>query len=710
MSTNDTTLIAPRHQPLWVKLLAGLVVFLVLVALLLAFFPWDVLRGPLNRYVSERTGRHFEITRKLDVKLGRTTRVFADGVEFANPDWAHDKNLVTAESAEVQIELLPLLRRRIELPLIELHKPVLGLQVEPDGRKSWSLGKDDSDPRNIPNIGALVVDNGSARIIASGHGADIQTDFAIDAATSEGAQQMPLTFKAKGTWKNEPFTASGRTGNVLYLDKELRAPFPVRVKAVAGGTMLDANGAVSSIATFDGADVNFDLRGRDLSTLYKLLGVVLPATPRYALKGHLVRQGEVWHATGLNGKLGNTDLAGDLDFDRTNDVPHLSGKLSSKSLDFDDLAPIVGLPEQPRSAAAMPDVAPGVAKERVVHDTGHKVLPTAQIDLARLKAMTADVHYTAVRIVNARGLPLDRMTVQVKLGDGVLKLDPVNLGVASGTLAGAITVNGNSNPAIAEVHLDARALELNKLFPRLKITQASFGKMHGDIDLKGRGNSVAKMLGSSSGNVSMLMGRGQISNLLLEFAGLDGGEIIKFLIRGDKNVVLRCGAASFDVKDGLMTSRAFVFDTDDTIIYGGGTISLANESLDLALRPYPKDMSILALRSPLKLAGTFDAPKAGVDKGALASRAGTALILGAINPLLALAATVETGPGKDANCREVLRGAASTDMQARVAIMAREGDSKAMGAPGSPGAQEKPTFWQRVFGPRKAASTPAATQ
>jgi hypothetical protein len=150
------------------------------------------------------------------------------------------------------------------------------------------------------------------------------------------------------------------------------------------------------------------------------------------------------------------------------------------------------------------------------------------------------------------------------------------------------------------------------------------------------------------------MGEGQISNLLLEVAGLDGGEIIKFLLRGDRNVQLRCAAAAFDVKQGVMTSRAIVLDTVDTVILGTGTVGLADESLNLVLRPSPKDGSILSLRSPLKITGSFGAPRAGPDKAALAGRAGIALALGALNPLLALAATIETGPGVDANCPQVL--------------------------------------------------------
>jgi uncharacterized protein involved in outer membrane biogenesis len=299
------------------------------------------------------------------------------------------------------------------------------------------------------------------------------------------------------------------------------------------------------------------------------------------------------------------------------------------------------------------------------------VLPVAALDLARLKRMDADVSYAATRVTHAKQLPLDRMDVHVRLGGGVLQLDPMKLGVAGGRVAGRIRIDGNSNPAMAEAHIDARALELNKLFPGVKLTQASFGKIHGDIDLKGRGNSVAQMLGTSSGEVALLMGRGQISNLLMELAGIDGAEILKFLMGGDQNVTLRCAAAAFDVKRGLMSSRALVLDTTDTVVYGDGQVSLADEAMDLTLRPYPKDMSILSLRSPLKVSGSFAGPKVGPDKGALAGRAGLALALGAVNPLLALAATVETGPGQDSNCGPALREASSPYAAARIAAMSQ---------------------------------------
>lgn len=649
-------------QPAWrmsrgmVRALAVTVGVVVLIVAVVMFFPWDLLRGPVSRYVSEQTGRQFEITRRLDVKPGWNTRVRLDGVTFANPEWARDRYLLQAESAEFEIRLMPLLLGRLELPSLVLHAPQLGLQEEQDGRRTWALGRDTSDPGTVPHIGSLEVDKGELHYIAAKHGADIRLEFEI---SPEAGNALPLKYDAKGRWQGQPFAANGRTGSVLVLNAPLREPFPLQINAVAGNTSLRATGTLASLASIDGADATFELRGANLADLYGLVGVVLPETPRYAVNGQVNRQGQVWNVKSIRGRLGQSDLAGDLAFDRSQAVPLLTGKLQSRVLDFDDLAPLVGLPEQPRSVAAGPVVpaVAGVQAKPAAANTGApsgRVLPTATLDVQRLRAMDADVRYSAARISNVRALPLERADIHIQLKAGVLNLDPLKLGVAGGQLSGRLRINATSDPAAVAVNLDARGLQLNRLFPAVESTRSSLGRVTGNIDLNGRGNSAARMLATASGDMALLMGEGQISNLLLEVAGLDGGEIIKFLLRGDRNVQLRCAAAAFDVKQGVMTSRAIVLDTVDTVIMGTGTISLADESLNLVLRPSPKDGSILSLRSPLKITGTFGAPRAGPDKAALAGRAGIALALGALNPLLALAATIETGPGVDANCPQVL--------------------------------------------------------
>ena len=664
------------QYPILRRMLVGVAALIAVVILLVFFFPWDALRGPINRYVSGQLGRRFEITQHLAVHLqpypwGRTT-VRADGVEFANPEWADEPYLVKAASAEFEIKLWPLLIGVVDMPRVSLVEPSISLQIEPDGRRTWALSRDTSDANATPNIGALTIDQGTVKYRARAQGADMTVRFSLAQEAAAPASNtlapgpasalvsLPLSYQATGKWKNESFTASGRAGGVLQLSQNIKESFPLEINAVAGKTTLKAKGSIENLVELSGLDASFDIHGNNLEELYKLLGVVLPSTPPYKLRGNLQKHGKVWSASKMNGMLGGSDLSGNLSFDTSGTTPLLTGKVQSKLLDFVDLRPVIGLPVR---ASATSTATPANASRKVLPtatpaNASRKVLPTATLDLVRLKAMNADVYYSAADIRHVEQLPLDKGSVHVKLNNGVLQLAPVALGVAGGSLAGRITIDANAVPASFETKLDVVAVQLNKLFPTIETTKSSLGKISGKIDLKGRGNSAAQMLGSASGDVAVLMGKGEISNILLEFAGLDGGEVIKFLLLGDRNVQLRCAAAAFQVRQGLMSSKTIVLDTTDTVINGSGTISLANETLDIMLYPQPKDRSVLSLRSPLKISGTFAVPSAGPDKLALAGRAGLTLALGLINPLLALAATVETGPGQDADCSRVLAIAA----------------------------------------------------
>ncbi|MDO9404943.1 MAG: AsmA family protein [Polaromonas sp.] len=660
---------AVRHGRLK-KILVTILAVLVLLVLLVIFFPWDWLRGPINRYVSEQTGRRFEITRHLDVKLGRTVTVFADGIEFANPEWAKNPYLLKAEGAEFDIRFWPLLSGKVELPRIALKQPEVGLQAEPDGRRTWVLSRDtkDTGSGSAPVIGSLLVDNGTLTYVASAQGADITAGVSL---ANETTGTLPLSFNAVGKWRNEPFKAEGRTGGVLQLSQDIAGSFPLEVDAAAGRTTLKAKGTLTNLTEFAGVDATFDLRGRNLEELYKLLGVVLPSTPPYRLQGKLHKNGDVWSAKDIQGVLGSSDLSGTLDFDASGNVGLLTGKVQSKVLDFEDLAPVIGLPvtkvsgtktvgskqDAPVVSKPAPATTVAAAAKPAKGASAGKVLPTATLDLVRLKAMNADVTYSAASIRHVEQLPLDSGSVHVQLKNGVLLLDPLALGVAGGSVAGRIHIDSTAVPAAVAARLSVRRMELNRLFPTVETTKTSFGRLSGEIDLKSRGNSAAEMLGAANGDVAVLMGRGELSNILLEFMGLDGGEVIKFLARGDRNVQLRCAAAAFDVKQGLMNSKTIVLDTVDTVVSGEGNVSLRDETIDITLRAAPKDRSILSFRSPLKISGTFADPSAFPDKLALAGRVGLAVALGTINPFLALAATIETGPGEDADCGSVLKTA-----------------------------------------------------
>ena len=106
---------------------------------------------------------------------------------------------------------------------------------------------------------------------------------------------------------------------------------------------LKAKGSISSLADLAGIDATFDLQGQNLDDLYKLLGVVLPSTPPYKLRGKLDKQDKLWAVSQIQGMLGKSDLSGALSFDQSAAVPLLTGKVQSKVMDFADLGSVIGM-------------------------------------------------------------------------------------------------------------------------------------------------------------------------------------------------------------------------------------------------------------------------------------------------------------------------------------------------------------------------------
>ncbi|MEO6264258.1 MAG: AsmA family protein, partial [Luteimonas sp.] len=420
--------------------------------------------------------------------------------------------------------------------------------------------------------------------------------------------------------------------------------------AQAGATRAHARGTLLDPLRLRDFDLKLALSGNNLEDLYPLLGLAIPPSPPYSLDGRFTREFKgkttVWHYDGFGGKVGDSDLSGSASVATGGARPYLRANMVSKRLDFDDLAGFIGkAPQAGSGEATNPELAAQAARERA----SARVLPDTPYDLEKLRAMDADVRWKAQRI-NAPKLPLDDMDARLKLENGLLQLTPLNFGVAGGDIRSDIRMDARESPIRTRADITARGLNLGSLLPDVRLAKDAIGKLGGKVALSGSGNSIAKMLANSDGNVALGMGRGQISNLLMEYAGLDIAEVLKFMIRGDRKVPIRCAFGDFSVSDGIMTTRALAFDTTDTIVVGQGNISLRDETLDLKLRPRPKDRSLFVLRSPLIVGGTFKDPSFRPDYARVGLRGAIALALASIAPPAALLVTLELGPGEDANC------------------------------------------------------------
>ena len=634
----------------------GVAVLVLFVAFALLFtFGLSTLRGPISRAVSDATGR--ELTIEGDLRPVWTwlhPRIRAEGVRFDNAKWGKADYLLNAEAVEASISLFPLLAGRVVLPEVHLQGAEVSLEQDSEGRKNWVL-KDDPEEQTKESrfaIRLLTIDNGRLRWEDSYREHSIEADLSTDDAG--------VNFSAEGKYNGMPLKAKGHAGHVLSIRDQV-TPFPIKGEITIGGTSAKLEGTLTGVIGFKGIDLQFErLSGKSMDDLYDIIGLAFPKTSPYTLRGRLQRTNGTWLFENFAGKVGESDLAGSIRVQTGKDKrPFMQGEVTAKVLNFADLGAVVGT-DQPRESGVLPDMP---------------------FSPERWESVDADVKIEAATIRRPKQLPIEKFSTRILMRDRVLTLDPLGFGIAGGRLTGTARLDGNKEPMRSELKMRVQNLQLAKLFPTVKQTQGSIGDLDGLIELAGNGDSVGKMLGSSNGKIGVYMDEGKISRFLMELVALDLWDVARLKMKGDEPIDIRCAIADFAVKDGVASANGLVFDTAVVNVSGGGTINLKTEEMNLELKPQPKDRSIASLRSPLYLRGTFGQPQVGPDMGRLAARGGGSLLMGILNPLLAILPLLEEGKGKDSNCAQLIaQAAASSKPGGKKTAATSSGRSAASGA------------------------------
>ncbi|WP_288502383.1 AsmA family protein [uncultured Pseudomonas sp.] len=670
----------PARIILWT--LTTLLTVLAILVVVIATFDWNRVKPLLNEKVSEALHRPFAINGNLAVHW-RTEpeeggwrawipwpHFTAEDLTLGNPDWLKEPQMVALERVEFRLSPLPLLFHQVSIPRINLTKPTASLTRLADGRANWNFDFGPKDENEAPSkwemdIGAIGFDQGKVsfddqtlkarmKVQIDPLGKPIPFSDIVGKATAEKsapAQDYAFGLKAQGRYKDQPVSGTGKIGGLLAL-KASDQPFPLQADVRIADTHVVLAGTLTDPLNLGALDLRLRLSGASLGNLFPLTGVTLPDTPAYSTDGHLsanlhAEQGATFKYQGFNGKIGDSDIHGDLAYVASKPRPKLTGKLVSNQLLFKDLAPLIGADSNAEQKARG-----GASKQ-----PSDKVLPVEEFRTDRWRAMDADVTFTGKRIVHSEQLPFNDLSAHVILEDGLLRLEPLRFGVAGGNLASRIRLDGRNVPLQGRARLTARGFKLKQLFPSFAPMQSSFGELNGDADITGSGNSVAALLGSANGDLRMLVNDGAISRSLMEIAGLNVGNYIVDKLFGDEDVKINCAAADVGIKDGLASTRLFIFDTENAIIYINGTANFANERLDLKITPESKGLRLFSLRSPLYVRGAFAKPSAGVQAVPLALRGAGMVALGVVaGPAAGLLALVAPSSGDDPNqCTPLLQ-------------------------------------------------------
>lgn len=663
----------PVRILLWTLLvLLGLIIALVIFILT---FDWNRARPYINEKVSESTGRVFAIDGDLALhfKRGLETEtgwrryvprpeISANDVRMSNPDWSRvGPQMASARRIVVSLHPLPLLHKHVIITDLALDAPVIGLQRRADGSNSWTL-KDNGPSTWSVDIERMAFADGKLRYLDDGIALDLRADVSSIAAPAAPAspsdagavQAFGLQFTLGGSYRKAPVTGGGKAGAVLSLEDQ-HTQYPVQANAMLGKNRIAVDGMLTDPKTLSGIDLKLTLGGDSMADLYPLTGVLLPETPPYATHGRLLgrKDGDNWNWTyqDFKGTVGESDIAGTLEYLTRKPRALLRGSVASQQLRLADLGPSIG-------AGAAADKA---AQGKPDRQPAGKALPVMQFDTKHWDALDADVRFKGKKLIRTNDIPLQDIVADIHMKNKVLSLTPLDFGMAGGNITSNISMDGRQNAIAAQIKLAARHLKIRELFPKLQSMQASFGEVNGDAALTGHGNSVSAMLATSNGELGAVVSDGSVSHFILEAAGLNIANAVFVKLFGDEQVHLNCMVSDFGVQNGRADVRRFVLDTDNAVIDITGSVDLAQELLDLDIRPKTKGVRIFSLRTPLYAKGTFEHPDVGPQKGPLALKGGAAVALATVvAPIAAVIPLINPGRTPDTDCAAALAQATAT--------------------------------------------------
>ncbi|WP_207478214.1 AsmA family protein [Arenibaculum pallidiluteum] len=645
----------------WTGIILGGLVLLVVGAALALETRWfrDFAAGK----ASAALGREVTIE-DIDFRWSPPWRpvVRVEGLRIANADWAGSEPMADVGAASVRIDLPKLIGGRIVLPEVEIDRPVLRLARNDQGAANWDLGGDGADdggtdrqagpdtPPTVPEIGRLVIRNGDVAVRDPQTQLDVRTS--VDTVPGpDGTDRLKVA--GGGTFTGKEVALDVTTGSLLAL-ASAENPFPVDGTLRVGDTTANLSGTVADPMRLADTDLTLRIEGQDLAELFPIFGFPSAQTPPFRVSGKLNRRGRVYDVDDLQGRVGDSDIAGSVHMDLSGERPLVTGDLVSKRLDLDDLAGFIGgTPGTGPGETASPEQR----EARRRQEAEGRLIPNSPVNLKTLNAVDVRMRLRGESI-ETPGFPVRGLDATVNLERGKLRLDPLSVEIAGGKLQGNVTLDGSGDVPSTDFDLNISRIQLASLFQGTRFEKEMGGSIGGRVQLATQGDNLRRMAAGADGRVTMAMGNGKVSALMVEAVGIDAAEALGFLLSRDEPVPVRCMVADLRVTEGYAVSEALVFDTTDTNVTGTAKINLGRETLDIDMLAHPKDPSPLSARTRVGIGGTFIEPAVKVGSEGLIARGAAVLGLGVLlGPLGALLPLVELGLGEDSPCGALLREA-----------------------------------------------------
>lgn len=608
-----------RRIARWLSIAGALLLVLAaaLVLLVRSIDP-EVYKPELQQILSETLGRQVRIEGRLHFVPSLVPVVGARGLTLANARWGSQPEMARADSVEIAVDLLPLLRRSMQIERVELRGVRVLLESDGQGRVNWSTSAatrtagepDDAEPIAL-DLRRVIVEDASVVYRDGASGETTELDVDELGVKRLGSERSALQLSAR--LRGQAIRIEGETSSLGAALTE-GAPLSFGLDVDTDGLAARVDGELHEPFRPRSPDLRASLELRSLADLASLAGRELPASKPLRVAAKLSQDEDgVFLARDLSLQLGGSRIDGQLDL-RAGKRARIGGHLSSALIDLADLSI--------SSAAAS---VPRRGGER-------RIFSDAPLPLDVLRGLDLDVSLHADRL---RGFGLELAPLDAKLvaQAGRLEVAPLSGGIAGGRFDADLALDASRETPDVSLRAEGAGIVLGDLLRPLSRVEFVVGApTQLSAKLSARGDSVRAWMASLEGELFAKVGPGRLRGRSLERLGenllTQLVEVLDPGAKGREDTRLECAVAWLQAERGLVRADdGLALETSETNFVARGGIDLRAERLGFGFSARSEDLVDLgggALTRMVYVAGPLSDPQLSLDPKGVAEQAALA--------------------------------------------------------------------------------------
>ncbi|MEJ2236311.1 MAG: AsmA family protein, partial [Syntrophobacterales bacterium] len=235
------------------------------------------------------------------------------------------------------------------------------------------------------------------------------------------------------------------------------------------------------------------------------------------------------------------------------------------------------------------------------------VFSDGPIDFGWLKKVDVDVAIEVESFAKEQFLAKSAQ-FQIRVKSGVLSINPARFVYPKGKLDMDLELDGRERPhltfkAFGE-HIDPRrALDIQQYKKELQ------AEMNIDLSFSTSGLTPHEMAANSQGSIYITMQNGKLAAPLADLVFWDVAGWAWKKATDQKYYDITCGVADYSMDRGVISTDAFILDTEHITVTGVGTIDLGGEKVDYVLVPKKKSLKMIQKADPVNIKGPLNNPK-----------------------------------------------------------------------------------------------------